>query len=274
MTRYRVTGVLGVLVSASLWLGGLGCASGPAAPDLEQAKALLAEGREAAHKGRHEEAISLYSRAIEEYPDLAEAWHARGNARVHMRLSPEATGDIRQHEERALEDYTMAVSKDPTLADAYFNRAMVLASRALYKPAIEDLLLSARYKPRDPEPHYYLGKLYEEKFEDRGLSAMEHYEKYAELGGTDAAVREKVKLWKEFKKQMAPAPATGPDAEKAAEELDRSFRQDLAAGKWPEAQKKLEDLLSKYGQTQFVQRQAAQLNAVLKALQAKKEPPK
>lgn len=251
------------------------CASGPREPDLERAKAYLGEGRDAAHHGRHDEAISHYTRAIEEYPDLSEAWCARGFSRVKLRLDPEADGDTRAHEDRALEDYSMAIAKDPTLADAYFNRAMILASRAIFKPAVEDLLIAARYKPRDAEPHYYLGKLYEEKFEDRGVAAMEHYEKYAELGGTDAAVREKVRLWKDFKKQMAPAPqAPTAEDEKKAEGLDQSFRQDLAAGRWEDARKKLEELLTKYGQTRHVKKQTTELNAVLKALQLKKEPPK
>ena len=39
--------------------------------------------------------------------------------------------------------------------------------------------------------------------EDRIVLAMDHYEKYVDLGGTDPVAREKVRVWKDFKKQQS-----------------------------------------------------------------------
>jgi tetratricopeptide (TPR) repeat protein len=245
-----------------------GCSGAPRQPDAEKARVYLEQGRSAAEKGNHAAAVEIYTKAIHENPEYPEAYCGRGYSNVKLRLDPNAASSAREYEDRALADYGLALRYNPALADAYFNRAMLLASRGQYKPAAEDLLNAIKYKDRDPEPHFHLARIYEEKFEERLSAAMDHYEKYADLGGTDPEVREKVRLWKQLKAQ-AGAPSTKaptPEEEKKAGELHEEFKRLFAANKKDEALKAVEELVTKYGHTQFVQRRARELNVLLDAL--------
>jgi Flp pilus assembly protein TadD len=235
---------------------------------VESAKAYAEEGRQAARAGDHASAVDFYTKAIESNPESPEAYSGRGYSSVQLRRDPEADGGARAREDGAIRDYSMAIRYNPAFADAYFNRAMLLASRARYKDAVEDLLNASRYQPRDPEPHLWLGRIYEEKLEGRVVAAMEHYEKYADLGGSDPAVREKVRLWKELRSQVVPAPARDPTAEdeKKAEELHEGFKKLFAADRKDEALKAVEELVSKYGHTRYVRERVAQFQALLNAL--------
>jgi len=256
----------GLCVSVVLLLA---CASGPQGPDLDAAKVYLEEGREAAKKGNHEAAVGLYSQALRAHPELPEAYYARGFSHVKMRLDAESPGDPRKHEEEALRDYSLAIRYNPAYADAYFNRAMVLSSRAQYRQAAEDLLNTIRFRPSDPEPHLWLGRLYEERFENKVPEALDHFEKYVDLGGTDPETREKVRVWKELKKQAAqPPPGKVPTAEdeKKAQELHETFKKLFASGQKDEAIKAIEMLVAQYGHTKYVQERQREFNALLNAL--------
>lgn len=252
-----------------LLLVAAGCASSPDKPDPGAARAYLENGRQAAGRGDHPGAIGHYTKAIQANPEMPEAYYERGYSNVRLRLAPASAGSVRVYEDRALADYGTAIRLDPTYADAYFNRAMVLSSRAQFKAAAEDLLYATRFKPKDPEPHLWLGRLYEEKFEGRAMAALDHYEKYVDLGGTDQGVREKVKEWKELKKQMStPSKAPTPEEEKKAEGLHDDFKRLFAAGQKAEAVKTIEELISKYGHTQYVQKRTRELTALLNGLRA------
>ena len=258
---------------------GWGCASGNGLPaNIVESQELLEEGREAARQHRLTEAIRSYTRAVKANPDLAEAWYERGSCSIQIRLDPKTEENARSYEDLALEDFSMAIRKNPAYADAYYNRAMVLSSRAQYKQAVDDLLNAARFKPQDPEPHFWLGELYESKFEDRIILAMDHYEKYVELGGLDTTVREKVRIWKDLKKRVGgptPAPSskmpTAEDEAKAAElhlkALDLLKQPDKS-----EAVKVLEDLLANYGHTKYVQEKARAHKAAVADIKKKDAP--
>jgi tetratricopeptide (TPR) repeat protein len=245
------------------------CASADA--HLRDALALLEEGRAAAKAREYDRAVECFTEAVRTNPDLAEAYYERGIVRVRLRLNPDARDQARQNEERALADFGAAIQKNPAYADAYFNRAMLRSSRAQYKPAVEDLLNAVRFRPADPEPHLFLGQIYETKFEDRIVSAMEHYEKHVELGGVDPAAREKVKAWKQLKQQMAPGAAPSSkaptaDDEQKARDLHEEFKRAFAAGKKPEALAALEQLVDRYGRTKYAQERAREFGALLAAL--------
>jgi tetratricopeptide (TPR) repeat protein len=274
MTR-ALSGVL--LLSALAWLAG--CASTAAAgPDVTGAQQALEEGRAAAKKDELHRAIELFTTAVKANPDLAEGWYERGKVEIRLRLDPHAEGEVQIHEENAIEDFSMAIKKNPAYADAYFNRAMILCSRAQYRPAVDDLLNAVRYNPQDPEAHRWLGEIYEKKFEDRLLLAMEHYEKYIDLGGSDGGVREKVRIWKEFRKQL---PGMSPDGtlrpptaedEKKAQELHVKGLELLKNPDKTEAIKAFEELIAHYGNTKYVQSKLQALQAVIAAFKKKDAP--
>lgn len=237
-------------------------------------RAYVDEGRQAAERGEHEKAVALYSRAIDSDPDVAEAWYARGYSHVRLRQDANAPGEGRAYEERAIADFTRAIQLNPSHGDAYYNLAMVFLSRAMYRQAAEQLLNAIRFLPQDPEPHLDLARIYEQKFEDMQPQAYEHYEKYADLGGRDRDAREKAREQKERRKLAAPPSSKAPteEDEKKAQELHVRAMALLKDEKKDEAVKAVDEMLSVYGKTRYVQERLA----VLKALQAafKKEPPK
>jgi len=273
MTRARAMAGMAALVLACS-----GCAGKEVVP-AEEARTLVERGRKAARAGDYRTAMEFYSRAVAEDPEFAEAYNERGKSSVQLRLAPgeEPGQDVRICEENALTDFTIAVQKNPSYADAYFNRAMVLASRAQYKLAVEDLLSAIRFNPQDPDSHRWLGTLYELKFEDRLLSAMDHYEKYVDLGGTDPVIREKVRVWKESRRaasaipQAARKPATPEDERKAAEMHARAMEL-LGMPDKTEAVQMLENLLSTYGNTKYVQEKMSALQAVISTFKKRGAP--
>lgn len=271
-TRSLVLALLG----AALW----GCASSPEA-GIAESQQLLDDGRDAVRHHRHVEAIALFTNAVKINPDLAEGWFELGKVHVHLRLDPKAEGDSRGFEEKALDSFSMAVRKNPAYADAYFNRAMILSSRAQYKAAIDDLMNAARFNPRDAEAHLCMGEIYEKKFEDRIVLAMDHYEKYVDLGGTDSVAREKVRVWKEFRKQQSAAPTPLPppsskiptaEEEAKALELHQKALELLKQPDKSEAVKAMEQLLVTYGHTKYVQEKAKALQAAISIFKKKDAP--
>ena len=241
------------------------CAGGPEA-DSFAARAFTEEGREAAKKGDHAKAVTFYTKAIGADPAYPDAWYERGTSNIRLRLDPASGGEGRSYEDRALADYSQAIELNRNLGDVYYNRAMVLSSRAQYRAAAEDLLSAVRLKPQDPEPHLDLARIYEQKFEDMQAQAFEHYEKYADLGGRDRDAREKARLHKERKKAAA-APAgkaATEEDEKKAQELHVRAMALLKDEKKDEAVKAVDELLSAYARTRYVQERLA----ILKALQA------
>lgn len=264
-----------------LLLAAAGCATqdGPP-PGVAEGLERLDEGKALVRQNRVPEAIDCFSLAVKANPDLAEAWYERGKCHVLQRLDPKADLDLRQTEQKALDDFTMATRKNPAYADAFFNRAMILCSRAQYKLAADDLLNAIRFKPQDPEPHRWLGEIYELKFEDRIVSAMEHYEKYADLGGSNLAVREKVRVWKDFKKQASttsPEPSTAPrhptaEDERKAQELHQKGLELLRNPDKREAVAVFEQVLKDYGHTKYVQARLQALQAAVAAFKKKDAP--
>ena len=246
------------------------CASAPAGPDAEAALAALEEGREAAARGEHGRAVERFSAAVLENPELAEAYFRRGVSRVQMRLDRATEGDVRTLEERAIEDFSAAIGRNPLYGDAYFNRAMVRASRGQYRLAAQDLLEAIKHRPQDPEPHLWIAKMYDEYFEDMQVSANEHYDKYADLGGRDPAARDRARAWKDLKRQAGAAPAAGKassaEDEKKAEALHGEFKRLFAEGDRKKALQTVELLLRDYGHTVYVQSRTREFNALLNAL--------
>ena len=238
---------------------------------MAAAQAHVTAGVELANRGKHAEAIDQFTKAIAAFPELSDAYFQRGCSYVRLRLDVETLGDSRVSEEKALRDFDAAIRVNPASGKAYFNRAMVLGSRAQFRAAAEDLLQACQFDPRNPLPHLELGRLYESKFEDRGIAALEHYEKYAELGGRDPATLDKVRAWRELKKSIAPAPAPssqGPkvDDEKKAAELHDEFKRLFRENKKAEALKLIETLLGQYGGTAYVRERAREFSALLAAL--------
>ena len=263
------------LLPTTLCLSALYLASCAAGPQLDpaRARACAAEGHEAVRRGDHAAAVGHFTKAIEADPQLAQAWYSRGYSSVQLRLHPDSPDYARLYEDRALADYTRAIQLEPGYGDAYYNRAMIYSSRAMYRQAAEDLLSAIRNKDQDPEPHLDLAHLYEQKFEDMGPQADDHYEKYVDLGGRDRDARERARRIKEMRKLSASLPkAPTPEDETKAQEIDGRMMQLFKDGKKDEAVKLLEELLTLYSRTKYVQGKLVALKALQSAY--KKDAPK
>lgn len=262
------------VIASLLLLLAAGCAGGSeAGPDVEGSQACLVEGKALAEKHRHAEAVDVFTKAVRANPESPEAYFHRGCSYVKMRLGQEMQGDSRAAEDKALRDFDVAIRLNPAYGKAYFNRAMIFASRANFRAAAEDLNNACLYDARNSEPFLQLGRIYEEKFEGMGVAALERYDKYAELGGRDAATLEKVRAWRELKKNV-PAPGAAPkavtaDDEKKAAALHEDFKRLLRDDRKVEALKAMEVLLAQYGQTAYVRERSREFGAVLNALQKK-----
>jgi tetratricopeptide (TPR) repeat protein len=272
-----VAGTRPSLAAVVLALALAACAPKEIRPDAAAATRLLEEGRAAARRGDHQKAVALFSDAVRHSPESAEAFYERGVSRVQLRLSSAARDDVRAHEEEAFRDFSSAIRLNPAYGDAYFNRAMVASSRGQFRPAAQDLLEAVRMRPRDPEPHLWLGRIYEEKFDDRGLAALDHYEKYVDLGGTDPDAREKVRVWKDLKRQAAPpTPAPGarpssPEDEDKARKAHEDALRLIQDGRRDEGVRAVEALLRDFGHTRYVQdpQRALAIRAVINAFKPK-----
>lgn len=270
---------LALLTAYGLWLTAASCSYTPVAQvNAEKARVLREDGDAAVQAKDLAGAVSLYTASISANSEYAETWYRRGNVYAGMVSQPESERPSRELLELANGDFTEAIRLNPAHYEAHFNRAMIGLKYARYREAVKDLLQCAAIRTKDPEPHLLLAKLYEEKFEDRQVAAMEHCEKYVDLGGTDDGIREKVRQWRELKKSMVPA-NSGP-APKASTEADEKEAESLHArvialigeGKRKEAVTVLESLTAKYGHTRYVRDRSAQFAALRKAFGAAETP--
>ncbi|MBI2932537.1 MAG: tetratricopeptide repeat protein [Planctomycetes bacterium] len=266
--RMKVCGVAASLW-CSLWL--VSCAGMPA---VERAKEMRMAGDEAYRRQEYRAAIQSYTNAIEQNPDYAEAYVRRGNAWTWLAEAPEERVDTREARLQAIADYTAAIQRNPAGYDAYFNRGVLAVTLKQYLAAVKDFLECARIRPGDPEPHQLIAQLYETRFENMGIRAMEHYEQYVRLGGADERIVEKVKAWQALRPKVeAPPSPKGPteEEERKAAELHAQVLDLVAQGQKREAWKRMDELLVKFGHTKFVRDRAAAFMQLHRALKPEGE---
>ena len=264
------------IISVLFLLTGSACVS--LAPS-EQAQQYMDAGDEYYQRGEHQDAMESYDRAVQAHSRTAEAYFRRGNTHLRIARDPEGEGLAREHENQALVNYRRCLQIDPAHGRAYYNRAMIWIKRGMPRDAVKDLLRYARMQSKDPEPHYLIGWLYEEKFEDNSMliRAMGHYEKFLELGGRNKSVRTKVENWKKLKAASGAAPQPEQPSstldEKKAQFLFDQWRSHFESEDREAARKVIAELLEKYGHTGVVAERHRQLEILLRTL-TPKEPKK
>lgn len=247
----------------------MGCASGPRGVDVARARALREEGDQAYQRREYADAVERYTESIQSNPDFAETYYWRGNAWSALpEQDPKA--NTRECQMKAIADYSAAIAKNPAHYDAYWNRGVVAAYFKQYASAIKDFLQCTMIRQTEAEPHLRIGELYDTRFEDMSLRAMEHYEHYVRLGGTNDAIIAKVKAWQEIKKQVqAPPPSQKgptPEEEEKAKELHAKLTGLVGQGKSDDAFAAVDDLLTKFGHTKYVRDRLSAFTAMHKAL--------
>jgi len=96
--------------------------------DPQNAIALYGLGHEAAKRGGHDEAIELYTRAIEARESDTRAWFNRGISLVEI-------GEY----DRAIDDFTVVLEREPENAWAWSNRGVAHVLLGELEPARSDL---------------------------------------------------------------------------------------------------------------------------------------
>jgi S1-C subfamily serine protease len=112
---------------------------------------LSKKGNNAFEDGDYENAIKYYSLYIEKYPNDAEAYNNRGNAKNKLK-------DYKG----AIQDYDKAIEIRPNDADLYLLRGFVKDNLKDFSGAIQDYNKVIEINPKDSPPYYFRGlaKLY------------------------------------------------------------------------------------------------------------------
>ncbi len=251
---------------------------GPREIDVEKAKEMRIAGDASYKRGMYKEAIDSYTIAIECNPDYAEAYLLRGNAWTLVAEVKDSDANTKEARLQAVADYTASIQKNPVGYDAYFNRGVMACVFKQYLAAVKDFLQCTQIRTIDPEPHFLIGQLYETRFENMGVRALDHYEKYVQLGGTNDEAIERVKQWQAVKKQSQPVtPTKNPTSqeEDRAKELHNQLTALISqgTGKSSEAFKVVDELLTKYGHTKYVRDRISAFTAIQRALKPPEKAP-
>lgn len=254
--------ILGFVVS--------GCSSAPKGADPERAKEMRMEGDKAYQEKDYEAAIEYYTSAIEYNPEYSEAYLHRGNAYTWLAEGGDAKKwPARETRLKAVADYNACIQRNPATYDAFFNRAVMAATFKEYLGSVRDFMQCVQIRPNDPEPHLFIGQLYEGKFENMGLRAMEHYEEYVRKGGKNDDIMEKVKAWQAIKPKPDTTPKPKdptPEEESKAKALHDQLTALIGQGKNDEAYKVVDELLTKFGHTKYVRDRITAFTAMHRAL--------
>jgi len=116
-----------------------------AAPALAAGPASdIVAGNQAAEAGNLDQAIKLFTKAIESKKlskeNLAIAYNNRGNAH-----------DDKGNMDQAIKDYTKAIEINPEYDAAYYNRSYALERKGCLAQALADMEKAARLVPDDPD---------------------------------------------------------------------------------------------------------------------------
>lgn len=145
-----------------------GCMASSDSPDVT-----LEKGNILADRGKYDDAIPVYTRAIEAFRDRPDVYYKRGVCYENLQLF-----------EKALVDYTKCLELDPEYADAINNKGVVLAQVQKFQEAADQFTLLV-----DKYPDNVLA------LRNRGLclhdlgkysESIQDYEKAIELDETDA----------------------------------------------------------------------------------------
>jgi tetratricopeptide (TPR) repeat protein len=127
----------------------LGKASGSKNTDAASAKKYYEQGIDNGKKGKLNEALSNFNRAIELNPNYAEAYERRG-----------LTQQLKGWFEDALSDYNKAIEINPKFAEAYNNKGVTYAALRRNEQALSSYNKALELKPNYTDAYNNIGALY------------------------------------------------------------------------------------------------------------------
>ena len=107
----------------------------------------LKKGNESAQRGRYQEALEAYDKAVEIDPQYVASWHGKGVALERLKRYQEA-----------LEAYGKAVEIDPQYVASWHGKGVVLEKLEKHRQAIEAFRKAVDLTPLDAIAHSNLGE--------------------------------------------------------------------------------------------------------------------
>ncbi len=159
----------------------------------------IEEGTRLAYQQKFDEAIKLYTEAIELNPNNAEAYNCRGNIRNVRALEKEfvdknvSVGE--KFRKEALDDLNRAIQLKPDYSEAYGNRGFVHYMAKNYSAAIADYNRAIELDPTNAQNYIYRSTYWRQiaKDNNRGLADLN---KAIELNPTAHAYRNRAGFYR------------------------------------------------------------------------------
>lgn len=170
-----------VFLAGHLVFLALSCQTIPPAKTVEEARMenahkFFTKAIKAEQEGATGAAILFYSCAIQNDPDMIEAYYRRANNHFDRFV-----------DELAIADYTEVLRRNPDHKNARFNRAVSYMATGDVEKAHADFTELLRYDPHDKEVHKYMGIIHLD-YLPQPEKASYHFSCYRELGGIDPQV--------------------------------------------------------------------------------------
>lgn len=149
------------------------------------------EGTRLAYQQKFDEAIKLYTEAIELKSDNAAAYNARGNIRNAVAMNKifiENNSSVgEQYRKEAIDDLNRAIQLKPDYSEAYGNRGFVYYMAKDYPAAKKDFDRAIELDPTNAQNYIYRSVYWRQVAKDtnRGLADLN---KAAELNPTNSTV--------------------------------------------------------------------------------------
>lgn len=105
---------------------------------IQTARSLFDQALDATNKGQFAQAETYWTQLLELFPDNAEIWSNRGNARASQ-----------NHLRAAIEDYNAAINRAPNAPDPYLNRGAARENMGDFQGAIADYNQVLNLDPND-----------------------------------------------------------------------------------------------------------------------------
>lgn len=118
-------------------------------------------------RGEYRQAISYYSKYLEENPGDARGYYMRGRAYHQSTLDPDLWSPSLREKwiDRAIADYSKAVGIDPKLAPAYFYRAFAYSRKGQDELALADYTKALELDPKMAWGYNNRGEIYRRRKE-------------------------------------------------------------------------------------------------------------
>lgn len=138
----------------------------------------IAAGNKFFYRGRIDDAIKLYTEAIELNEYSAAAYNLRGNLYNVLAMNQQNVPIAESNRRQAINDLDKAIRLDNNYAAAFSNRGFVYYSAELFGQAIKDLSRAIQLEPNQTWNYIYRGQCYRQT--DKNL-ALNDFNKAVEL---------------------------------------------------------------------------------------------